>query len=132
MPPSFAKAPHARRVLDAGRVAVPHPPAEMAAVTYYSDQLDDDFDVSFYDDDDEGEEEKKEEGEEEVKEDDEGADVDLAGITYEEGKALLAEALDLDPSELRDVFDGHADYLHDEPRNAAYRRAIDIAAKDSK
>ena len=125
----------------------------MAAVTYYSDQLDDDFDDSFYDDD-EGDdeevedrrlkqkqaEEEEEEEEEEVEEEEEAvgdveADADLAGVTYEEGKTLLAETLNLDPdisSDLRDAFDGHADYLHDDSRNAAYRRAIDIAAKGSK
>ena len=47
---------------------------------------------------------------------------------YVSSKALEMETVD----ELRVSFDGHADFLHDESRNAAYRRAIDIAAKGSK
>jgi|AntAceMinimDraft_5_1070358.scaffolds.fasta_scaffold42958_1 hypothetical protein len=36
------------------------------------------------------------------------------------------------PDELRGAFGGHADLLHDDERNAAFSRAIAIAAKNSK
>ena len=80
-------------------------------------------------DEEEGEDEEEEAEEEEEK-------IRSAQVSYGEAKALLAgvlrrEELETD-AELRDAFDGHADYLHDESRNAAYRRAIDAAAKNSK
>lgn len=78
-----------------------------------------------------------EEEELEVEEDEDESEAEEAvGISYEEGKVLLAEALGREvlatPDELREAFDGHADYLHDDRRNAAYRAAIDVAAKGSR
>lgn len=114
----------------------PQPQQEMyEAVDNYDDDFDDFDDDDFYADEDEEEDDDEDEEIEEEEEDDADLEIEenLVGVSYEEGKELLAKALGMStPEELLVTFDGHADYLHDESRNAAYRRAIDIAAKNSK
>jgi hypothetical protein len=100
------------------------------AVDKYDDEYSEDDDGFFRDEDEDEMEEEEEEEEEDAALEREEISV---GVSYDEGKEILAEALEaLTPGELRDAFDGHAGFLHDESRNAAYRQAIEVAAKGSK